>query len=45
MGRSSDFRINLLAAPSHSSMEQWSMAEFVTGYSGGTATDFHRFPY
>jgi hypothetical protein len=25
--------------------EQWLIAAFVPGYSGGTATDLHRFPY
>jgi hypothetical protein len=24
---------------------QWFLAAFVPGYSGGTATDLHRFPY
>jgi hypothetical protein len=33
------------AAPSHSG-EQWHLrAAFVPGYSGGSATDFHRLPY
>src|SRR5687768_15893069 len=36
LGRSSDSRISLLAAPSRES-SQWSFAAFVPGYSGGTA--------
>lgn len=42
-GRSSDFRINLLAVPSHPS-GQWQLTAFVLGYSGGTVTDSHRLP-
>jgi hypothetical protein len=42
--RSSGFRIDLLAAPSHS-YEQWHSAAFVPGYGGGSATDFNRLPY
>jgi hypothetical protein len=46
MGRSSGFRIGLLAAPSRLALtRQWLLAAFVPGYSGGTATDLHRFPY
>jgi hypothetical protein len=53
-GRSSGFRIVLLAAPSRvgrrsacsaASMAVVLFAAFVPGYSGGTATDLHRFPY
>jgi hypothetical protein len=43
-GRSSGFRIVLLAAPSRDSVAV-AYAAFVPGYSGGTATDLHRFPY
>ena len=53
MGRSSGFRIKLPAAPSRiddagisdGTYMQWLIAAFVPGYSGGTATDSHRFPY
>jgi len=50
LGRSSGFRIVLLAAPSRERRPDgpWLavvMAAFVPGYSGGTATDLHRFPY
>jgi hypothetical protein len=45
-GRSSDFRIILLPAPSHpASVRQWLHTGFVPGYSGGTAPVFHRLPY
>jgi hypothetical protein len=47
MGRSSGFRIILLAAPSHPSASsgQWlQVAAFVPGHSGGSATDLHRLP-
>ena len=44
LGRSSGFRIGLLAAPSRTSSSVASAA-FVPGYSGGTATDSHRLPY
>jgi hypothetical protein len=40
-GRSSGFRLTLLAAPSRS-VEQWHYAAVVPGYSSATATDFHR---
>lgn len=42
-GRSSGFRIVLVAAPSRS-VEQWQNAAVVPGYSSATATDFHRLP-
>src|SRR3990172_8147399 len=42
-GRSSGFRIFLLAAPSRL-YRQWQIAAFVPGYSGGTSTDSHRLP-
>jgi hypothetical protein len=45
MGRSSGFRIALLARPSRGNLPQWHFLAFVPGYSGGTATDLHRFPY
>jgi hypothetical protein len=45
-GRSSGFRINLLFAPSHLiKTKQWYPANFVPGYSGGTAPDLHGIPY
>ena len=45
-GRSSDSRINLLSAPSHQAeARQWHNADFVTGHSGGTASDFNGIPY
>jgi hypothetical protein len=45
-GRSSDFRLILVSAPSHLvKTSQWHVADFVTGYSGGTALDFHGIPY
>jgi hypothetical protein len=45
-GRSSDFRLFLLPAPSHpTSVRQWLDTGFVPGYSGGTAPVFHRLPY
>ena len=46
LGRSSDSRITLLAAPSHSDLpEQWLPAAFVPDYSGGTAPDSHGIPF
>src|ERR1700722_8824118 len=54
MGRSSDFRIALPAAPSRDldagvtrrrHIRSGLIAAFVPGYSGGTATELHRFPY
>jgi hypothetical protein len=45
-GRSSDFRIFLPAAPSHSeSLEQWYSAAFVPDYSGGPVPDFNGVPF
>ena len=45
-GRSSDFQINLLAAPSHSVVaEQWLVAAFVPDYSGGPVPEFNGVPY
>ncbi len=45
-GRSSDFRIILPAAPSHSTEdEQWFIAAFVPDYSGGPVPEFHGVPY
>jgi hypothetical protein len=41
--RYSDFRIILLAAPSHP-FGQWHVAVFVPGYGGGSVTDFNRLP-
>jgi hypothetical protein len=46
MGRSSGFRITLLTAPSHPDLpEKWHHAVFVPDHSGGSTTDFHRFPF
>jgi hypothetical protein len=49
LGRSSGFRIDLLACafPRRPilSLCRSGFAAFVPGYSGGTATDLHRFPY
>jgi hypothetical protein len=45
-GRSSGFRILLLAAPSRlASTRQWHPAAFVPDYSGGTTPDFNGIPY
>src|SRR2546423_1121430 len=45
-GRSSGSRIVLLAAPSRLPFgPAVASAAFVPGYSGGSATDLHRFPY
>lgn len=44
LGRSSGFRIVLLAAPYHR-IDSGLLAAIVPGYSGGTATDFHRLPF
>ena len=45
-GRSSDFRIILLAAPSHSTEdEQWLIAAFVPDYSGGPVPESHGVPF
>jgi len=43
-GRSSGSRIDLLTAPSRHPLTV-AVTAFVPGYSGGTATDLHRFPY
>jgi len=45
-GRSSDFRIFLLTAPSLQAFVvwKWHSAAFVPGHSGGPVPDFHRFP-
>ena len=40
-GRSSDFRLSLLAAPSHP-WRKVATAVFVPGYSGGPVADFHQ---
>jgi hypothetical protein len=43
-----DLALALLFGPTRTrpvSCLQWSIAEFVPGYSGGTATDSHRLPY
>jgi hypothetical protein len=44
-GRSSDFRITLLPAPSPPKTGKWHSAGVVPGYSGGTVTDLHRLPF
>jgi len=44
-GRSSDFRIILLVAPSHPMYRQWRCATFVPGYSGGPVPVLHRVPF
>src|ERR1043166_391879 len=44
-GRSSDFRIVLLAAPSPCIPAGMAFAAFVPDYSGGTAVDLHHLPY
>ena len=46
VGGSSDFRINLVSAPSHPIYRQGSgfTADFVPGHSGGTAAVSHRLP-
>ena len=44
LGRSSGYRIDLLAAPSQAERSV-AIAVFVPGYSGGTATESHRLPY
>jgi len=50
LGRSSGSRIGLPATPSRAprrlpSRQRSGVVAFVPGYSGGTATDLHRFPY
>ncbi len=44
-GRSSDFRIILVPAPSPPKTGKWLFAGVVPGYSGGTVTDLHRLPF
>jgi hypothetical protein len=45
-GRSSDFRIILLPAPSRlPSGRQWPIADFVPEHSGGTVTALNRLPF
>jgi len=50
-GRCSDWRITLLAAPSHHVFSlspntwQWALAAFVPDYSGGPVLDFHEVPF
>jgi hypothetical protein len=44
MGWSSGFRIFLIAALPTSPSEAVDFTAFVPGYSGGPATDLHRFP-
>jgi hypothetical protein len=45
LGRSSGFRVVLLVAPSRPFPDSGFSATFVTGYSGGTATESHRLPF
>jgi hypothetical protein len=44
-GRSSDFRIILLTAPSRMLKSSDIFAAFVPDYSGGPVLDFHEIPY
>jgi len=44
-GRSSDFWINQIIAPSHPNFKQWHYAIIVPSYSGGPVPDLHRIPF